>query len=99
MRKHDALTRKLLKDPEVRVAYDALEPEYALAREMIAARRRAGLTQEELAARMGTTQSAVARLESGRRMPSMKTLQRFADATGSRAQVRLVAKNTKRSRH
>ncbi len=98
MSKQDASTRKLLKDPDVKAAYDAMEPEYALAREMIAARNRAGLTQKALAARMGTTQSAVARLESGRRVPSIKTLLRYAEATGSLAEVRLVEKSRKRRR-
>jgi DNA-binding XRE family transcriptional regulator len=85
------LKKKMLADPEVRTAYDAQSPEFALARQMIAARVRAGLTQAQLAKRMGTTQSVVARLESGRQLPSMKTLLRYADATGSRARLRLEA--------
>ena len=52
-------------------------------------RTRAGLTQSELAERMHTTQSTIARLESGRTLPSMRTLERYAAATGSRAVVRL----------
>ena len=80
----------MLSDPEVRQAYDALAPEFELARELIGARSRAGLTQEELAERMGTTQSAIARLESGRRLPTMKTLIRYAEATGARPVVKLV---------
>ncbi len=87
----EAMKDKMLSDPEVREAYDAMTGEFALARELIAARVRAGLTQAELAERMGTTQSAVARIESGRRLPSMKTLLRYAKATGSRPLVKLVA--------
>ncbi len=87
----EAMKDKMLSDPEVREAYDAMAGEFALARELIAARVRAGLTQAELAERMGTTQSAVARIESGRRLPSMKTLLRYANATGSRPLVKLVA--------
>ncbi len=83
--------RRLLKDAKVRAEYAAQAPEFALARELIRARTRAKLTQEEVAARMGTTQSAIARLESGRRSPSLTTLRRFAEATGSRTEVRLVA--------
>ena len=49
----------------------------------------AGLTQGEVAARMGTTQSVVARIESGRGTPSMRTVQRFASAVGARAVVRM----------
>jgi ribosome-binding protein aMBF1 (putative translation factor) len=81
---------RLLAAPATRAEYDALEPEFSLARELIAARARAGLSQAELAARMGTTQSTIARLESGRSLPSMRTLSRYADATGSKAVVHLV---------
>lgn len=78
-----------LADAEYRAAYDALEDEFALA--MIEARARAGLTQEELAGRMQTSQSAIARLESGRSLPSGRTLKRLADATGSRLRIRFEA--------
>ena len=85
------LKAEMLADKRVKAAYAALAPEFELAAEMIRARQRAGLTQAQLAARMGTTQSVVARLESGRTLPSMKTIARYAAATGSRPQVRLVA--------
>lgn len=87
----DTLKDKLLADPEVKAAYDALEQEYAIARELIAARARAGLSQAQLAERMHTTQSTIARLESGKSLPSLRTLTRYAEATGSRAVVRLEA--------
>jgi len=81
---------ELLTNPAVRQAYDAQAPEFELAHELIAARKRqAGLTQGEVAARMGTTQSVVARIESGRGTPSMRTVQRFANAVGARAVVRM----------
>ncbi len=86
----EALKKEMLSDPEVRGAYDAMADEFDLARELIAARVRAGLTQAELADRMGTTQSAVARIEGGKRLPSVKTLLRYAEATGCRALVKLV---------
>ena len=73
-----------MRDPEYSKEYDLLEEEFALAHAMIEARARAGLTQEELAERMETTQSAIARLESGRVKPSTRTLERFAKATGTR---------------
>ena len=60
---------------------------FAIASELIRARARAGLSQAELAARMGTSQSAIARLESGRGMPSTRTLGRFAKATGHRLKI------------
>ncbi len=87
----DTLKRTMLADVKVREAYAALEEEFSLSRELIAARVRAGLTQAELAERMGTTQSAIARLESGARLPSVKTLLRFAKATRSRPVLKLRA--------
>jgi transcriptional regulator with XRE-family HTH domain len=77
-------------DPAIRNAYDALAPEFEIARALIEARTDAGLTQEEVAKRMGTTQSVVARLESGRILPSIKTLFRYAEATGTKPEIRLV---------
>jgi len=75
------------KDPEYVAAYDALEEEFALASALIGARAHAGLTQEELAERMGTSQSAIARLESGRSHPSTTTLAKLAAATGTKLRV------------
>ncbi len=75
------------RDPAYVAAYDALEPEFALAAALIAARAGAGLTQAQLAARMRTTQAVVARLESGRVKPSTRTLERFAAATGTRLRI------------
>ena len=83
------LKAELLAQPQTRAEYEALAEEFDMARELIAARGRAGLTQGEVAQRMGTTQSAVARLESGTRMPSLRTVQRYASAIGARARVRL----------
>jgi predicted transcriptional regulator len=80
-----------LADPGVKREFDALEQEFAIASELIRARARAGLSQAELAERMGTSQSAIARLESGQTLPSTKTLLRFAEATGSKVKLRLTA--------
>ena len=82
---------QLLQDPEVSAEYEKQQPEFDIARELIAARVRVGMTQAELAQRMSTTQSTIARLESGRMMPSMRTFARYAQATNSHAVVRLVA--------
>lgn len=72
-------------------AYDALALEYHLADQMLKARSRAGLTQEAIAERMGTTKSAVSRLESaGKHAPSLATLKRYAQAVGCELQVKLV---------
>ena len=72
-------------------AYDALALEYQVAGHMIKARSRAGLTQDAVAERMGTTKSAVSRLESaGKHAPSLATLKRYAQAVGCELQVKLV---------
>jgi len=76
-----------MKNPAYRKAHQALEPECELARAVVRARVEAGLTQEQLAQRMQTSQSAVARLESGRFRPSTKTLERLAAATGTRLKI------------
>lgn len=75
------------RDADYREAYDELGPEFELARSLIEARSRAGLTQAQLARRMKTTQSVVARLESGRVRPSTKTLEKVARATGTRLKI------------
>ena len=83
------LKAQMLESPAVRAEYEALAPEYETARELIAARTSAGMTQGEVAARMGTTQSVIARLESSKRAPSLRSVQRYAQAIGLRAVVRL----------
>lgn len=88
------LKAELLTDPATRAEYEALAPEFETARELVAARARAGLTQTEVAERMGTSQSMVARLESGKRPPSLRTVQRYAQAVGARAVVRIESVNT-----
>ena len=85
----EELKAEVLKNPEVRAEYERLRPEFELAETIIAARTAQGLTQAELAARMKTSQSYVARLESGRVLPSMRTWQRLAAATGTRPRVTL----------
>ena len=81
------LHKKWMKSKDYRKAYDDLAPEFALARAVIRARVTARLTQEQLAERMKTTQSVIARLESGRTRPSTQTLERLATATGTRLKI------------
>jgi ribosome-binding protein aMBF1 (putative translation factor) len=88
---YEEFKARALANPEVRAEYEALAPEFEIAVELIQARMRAGLSQAELAALMNTSQSTIARLESGQTLPSTKTLLRFAEATGSKIQVRLFA--------
>jgi transcriptional regulator with XRE-family HTH domain len=87
MKKISDLHKKWMKNPEYRKEFDVLEEEFAVASAMIAARTRAGLTQDELAELMNTKQSTIARLESGRSMPSGKTMKKFAEATGSKLRI------------
>jgi len=87
MTRISTLHKKWMKDPAYRKEYDAPEEEFALMAEVAKARLRAGLTQAQLAKRMKTTQSTVARLESGRGQPSTRTLARFAKATGHRLKI------------
>jgi len=87
MTKVSTLHKKWMKNKDYRQAYDQLAPEFALARAVIKARVIAGLTQEQLAQRMETTQSVIARLESGRTRPSTHNLDRLASATGTRLKI------------
>ncbi|MFN8523946.1 MAG: helix-turn-helix transcriptional regulator [Chloroflexota bacterium] len=76
-------------------AYESLRAEYEIAHELLRARSRAQLTQAAVAERMGTTKSAVSRLESvGKHSPSIATLRRYAEATGCSLQIRLVRTRT-----
>lgn len=79
--------REWRKDPKYVAAYDALEDEFAVAAALIKARGEAEMTQKQVAEAMGTTQAVVARLESGRIMPSTRTLERFAKATHTRLRI------------
>jgi len=91
---HTELKKRALADPDVRAAYEGLETEFDLLRQMLRARSKAGLTQAEVAVRMGTKAPAVTRLESslssGKHSPSLATLQRYANAVGCELQVKLI---------
>ena len=76
-----------MKEPGYKSAYDALDDEFQLAKTLIEARKQAGLSQDQLARRMKTSQSYVARIESGQVRPSTKALERFARATGTRLKI------------
>lgn len=88
---HDEFLARALKRKGFDEAYADLEDEYCLVRELLAARSKAGLTQEEVAESMGTTKSAVSRLEAvGKHSPSVTTLKRYAQAVGCEVEIRLV---------
>jgi predicted transcriptional regulator len=93
MRTHKQMVKKMLEKPAVKAEYDAQAEEFALLDELLRARRHAGLTQAEVATRMGTKTPAVARLEAGggskRHSPSIATLRKYAEAVGCRLEIRL----------
>ena len=84
------LRDQILSDPQAQAEYQRLGPIYAVVGEMVDARQSAGLTQAELARRMGTSQSVIARLESARHMPTFDLISRYAQALGQRVEVRLA---------
>jgi len=92
--KHDELKKKALDIQNVKAEYEALEPEFTFLRAMLSARQRAGLTQADIAERMGTKPPAITRLESsltsGKHSPSLATLKKYAQALGYHLEIRLV---------
>jgi transcriptional regulator with XRE-family HTH domain len=89
---HKEVKSRALDRPDVKAEYDNLDGEFAFLDEFLKARAAAGITQAEVAERIGTTQSAIARLESGggKHSPSLATLQKYAHALGCRLQLRLI---------
>ncbi len=85
----DEYKSELLKNPEVKAEYEALAPEYELMRQIINARIEQNMTQKQLAEKIGTKQSSIARLESGNYNPSYQFLQKIANALGKRLMVSL----------
>jgi len=91
---HSEFRAKALSNPKVKVAYDEMAPEFALLRQMLQARQKAGLSQADVADRMGTKAPAITRLESslgnGKHSPSIATLQKYASAVGCELQIKFV---------
>lgn len=94
MMTHKQIRAAAMARPEVKAEFAALADEYALLDEFLKARAAQGLTQAQVAQKIGTTQSAVARMESGqgKHSPSLATLSRYADALECKLEVRLVRK-------
>lgn len=88
----DKLPKKM-EDPEFAAAWEETREEFAIAREVIRTRVAAGLSQKELAEKIGTTQSVIARLESGRHTPSVSTLRRVAEVTNATLRIEFVPAN------
>lgn len=87
MTKISDLKKRLIEDPTFKQEYQAAEGEIAIIEALVKARTHAKLSQAELAKKIGTTQSAVARLEGGHVSPSLSTLRRYAEATGARLKI------------
>ncbi len=91
---HDELKARAFNREGVKAEYDALEPEFILLREMLLLRQKAGLSQAEIADRMGTRPPAITRLESslssGRHSPSIATLKKYAEALGCHLEIKFV---------
>lgn len=85
--------KQLMKDPEFREEYEALEPEYKLAAAMIRLRLAKGLTQVQLAELLNTKQESIARLESGSSLPSLSTVKKLADVLDAELEISLRPKN------
>ena len=96
---HDELKKAALERPEVKARYEALEAEFNLLQQMLRARQQAGLSQAQVAERMGTKPPAVTRLESslsnGRHSPSIATLQKYAKAVGCHLEIQLAPEQAK----
>ena len=81
---------KQLRDADFRKEYDALEPEYAIMKALIKARNSEGLTQQDLSARSGISQADISRLENGNANPSIRTLNRLAQAMGKHLYIDFI---------
>ena len=91
--KYEQVLKRHLKDPTFRREYESLEEEFKLAKEVIELRAKRNLTQRQLAELIGTSQPAIARLESGNyRNVSLSFLRRLADALGAVTEVHLKVK-------
>ena len=94
MESHKEFKKWMLADPETRAEYDRLDPEFALLDELLKARQQAGVSQAEIARRMGTKPPAVSRLLAGvasdKHSPSIATLRKYAAACGLRLEIHLV---------
>ena len=90
MTKFSTLKSQMLADPKVKAEYEALAPEFELARILIEARSAAKMTQAEVAEKMGTKPEQISRMESGRHKPSYKSIERYAEAVGRRVELALV---------
>ena len=91
MTKISTLKKRLMENPKFRKEYEKADAEFSIVEALIHARAAAKLSQAEVARRIGTTQSAIARLEAGNVAPPLPTLRRYAEATGTKLHIELLA--------
>lgn len=92
MNEFDILLNEQLQDEEFRKEYEAMKPEFVIIQAMIDARKKAGLTQKELSSRTGIAQGDISKLENGNGNPSIKTLQKLAEAMNMTLKLEFVPK-------
>lgn len=101
--KHESLKSRALKRPAVKKAYDDLEQEFQLLKELIQARLEAGMTQQQVAEAMNTTTSVIGRLETGggrhKHSPTLETLRKYAGAVNCDLEIKLVHKGHEKYKH
>lgn len=91
------MLNELMKDPEFKAEYDALEPEFQVIRAMLSGRESANITQKELAEKTGIAQADISRIENGNGNPSIRTLQRLANGMGMALKIEFVPLSTNHS--
>lgn len=96
MTSYKELRKRWLTDPKIKAEYDALEEEYSFASKLIQLRKSAGFTQAQLARVMETTQTAIARIESGKTDLKMSTVDRYAEATGHTVHFKPISDRKKK---
>lgn len=94
MKRYSDFKEELLKNPEIRTEYEALEPEYNIIQALIDARKHQGITQKELSEKTGITQADISRIENGSRNPSLAMMKRLAAGLGMT--LKLEMKNSER---
>ena len=82
--------KRALKNPKVKAEYDRLQPEFVLINALIEARKKNGITQTQLARKIGTKQSVISRLEIGRANPTLGFLKKLAHALNSTLEIKLA---------
>ena len=90
MSRYSEFRKKSLENPEIREAYDALQPEYDIIQALIDARKSQNMTQKDLSVATGITQADISRIENGTRNPSLEMVKRLAAGMGMRLKLEFI---------